>query len=403
MPQPSPRRVTFVLGVLTAFGAASIDMYLPSLPAIGASLHASPASVQLTLATFMVGMGVGQLVYGPVSDRWGRRAPLFFGITLYVIASLGCAWAPTIEVLIGARFLQALGGAAGPVLARAIVRDLYAGREIARVLSLMMLVMGAVPILAPLAGGGLLTLFGWRAIFGVLAAFGVLAFALALNTVPRTRALESTGTLRQNLGALVGDPIFVSALFAGTFGGAALFAYIGSASYVFMSVYHFSPQEFALVFGFNAAGFIGASQLNRYLLVRATPAALRHGAAITMAATSGLLVVQVCFGEPPVGVIAVNLFFSIGCIGMVLPNSTAAALTHHAARAGIASSILGAASFAMAAVVTALAGTLHDGTARPMAIVVAMCAAATLAASERLRRVTSHYSASSGTTTLSSD
>jgi MFS transporter, DHA1 family, multidrug resistance protein len=400
MSPPSPRWLTFVLGVLTAFGAASIDMYLPSLPSIGTSLHAPPGSVQLTLSTFMVGMGVGQLVYGPASDRWGRRTPLFFGISLYVLASVGCAWAPTIEVLIGARFLQALGAAAGPVLARAIVRDSFAGRDIARVLSLMMLVMGVVPILAPLAGGALLTAFSWRAVFGVLALFGVFAFTLAVFTVPRTHGTRSPDTLQKNAGALIADRIFVSATLAGTFGAATLFAYIGSASFVFMSVYHFSPQTFALVFGLNAAGFIGASQLNRFLLARASMATLRHGAAIAMSITAAALLVEVYVLDAHVTWIAATLFVALGSLGMVLPNATAAALMNHASRAGLASSAIGASHFALAAVVTSLPGAFADGTARPMALVIAICAFLTLAMSEWLRRVTRRHGTSSGATTL---
>ena len=403
MSSASPRWLTFVLGVLTAFGAASIDMYLPSLPSIAASLAASPGSVQLTLSTFMAGMGVGQLAYGPVSDRWGRRTPLFFGITLYVLASIGCAFAPTIEVLIAARFLQALGAAAGPVLARAIVRDLFDGTEIARVMSLMMLVMGAVPILAPLAGGALLTAFSWRMIFGVLAVFGIVAFALAYPSIPRSRTGPSPDTLQRNFGALTADPVFISAMLAGTFAGAALFAYIGSASFVFMTVYHFTPQTFALVFGLNAAGFIGASQLNRMLLARVPMASLRHVAAIALAIGSVLLLLEVYLWSAPVALLAPTLFAVLASIGMLLPNANAAALMNHASRAGLASSVMGASSFALAAVVTSLPGALHDGTARPMVLAIATCAFLTLAMSEWLRRAGQRYSPTDGATTLSPD
>jgi DHA1 family bicyclomycin/chloramphenicol resistance-like MFS transporter len=388
--EPQSRRyLILVLGVLTALGAASTDMYLPSLPAIGESLRASQASVQLTLATFMMGMGTGQLVYGPVSDRWGRRVPLVFGIALFVIASLACVYAPTIEALIATRFLQALGAAAGPVIARAIVRDLYSGQEIARVLSLMILVMGAVPILAPLAGGGLLVFFGWRAIFGALTLFGVLALTLAVFAVPRTRATEHSGTLSQNIAALIVDPMFVGGTAVGAFGAAALFAYIGSASYVFMTVYHFTPQEFGALFGINGAGFIAASQLNRILLARFSMSALRHFAAFVMCVTSSLLVVEVLWTHAAVWTVAFTLFGCIASVGMLLPNATATAIGNHAARAGVASSVIGATHFALAACIMVLLGALQDGSARWMALVLAACAFGACAASECLRRHTS--------------
>jgi MFS transporter, DHA1 family, multidrug resistance protein len=379
----SRKFLTLVLGVLTAFSAISTDMYLPSLPAIGVSLNASAATVQLTLATFMVGMGIGQLVYGPVSDRWGRRPPLLFGISLYILASVACVFAPNIEALIGARFLQALGGAAGPVLARAIVRDLYSGKDIARVLSLMMLVMGVAPILAPLAGGVLLGWYGWRAIFAV---FGLLALALAAIAIPRARAIAQSGTLPQNLVSLIADRGFVSSTLAGSFGAATLFAYIGGSSFVFIGVYHLTPQEFALLFGCNAAGFIAASQLNRVLLARFSSPAIAIGAALAMTSAALLLLLIVCFTRAPTLAVASALFICIACIGMLLPNTTAIALHNHAARAGVASSVLGATQFALAAIVLSLVGVLHDGTARPMACVIAGCACIAFGLSARLKR-----------------
>lgn len=373
------RFLTFVLGVLTAFGAASIDMYLPSLPAIGQALHTSAGFVQLTLATFMIGMGVGNLIYGPASDRFGRRRPLLFGICLYTCASIGCAFAPSIEALIAMRLLQALGAAAGPVIARAIVRDLYTGRDVARVLSLMMLVMGAVPILAPLAGGSLLTLFGWRSIFGVLALFGLVAGVLTAINIPDTRASEISGTLGGNVRILIADPTFVSGTLVGAFAAASLFTYLASVSFLFMTVYSFTPREFALVFGLNAAAFIAASQLNRWLLARYAMTTLRNVAVSGLCIASSALAVAVYVGDAPVGVIELCVLGVMPCIGMVLPNCTALALTHHASRAGVASSVIGATHFALSGPVMSLIAALEDGTARPMATVLPACAFASLA------------------------
>jgi DHA1 family bicyclomycin/chloramphenicol resistance-like MFS transporter len=379
-------RLTFVLGVLTAFGAASTDMYLPSLPAIGVSLKASPASVQLTLATFMGGMGIGQLVYGPLSDRLGRRNPLLFGIVLFVCASVGCAFAPTIEALIAMRLVQALGAAAGSVISRAVVRDLYEGKEVARVMSLMMLIMGAVPILAPLVGGTLVIWMGWRAIFGVLAGFGVFALVLAVPTIPRGRRNASPGAFVPNLKALFADPTFVRSTFVGGFAAAVLFAYIASVSFVFMSVYHFSPQAFALVFGLNAAGFIGASQLNRALLTRFTMEGLARVAALGLCGAVATLALVVYQSHASVLGVAASLFMCLACIGMLVPNCTALALTHHAARAGTASSVIGATHFALSALVVTSLGVIGDGSAKPMVWVLATCAGCAGLLSTRLRR-----------------
>jgi len=382
----SPRALTFVLGVLTAFGALSIDMYLPSLPAIAISLHASASLVQLTLATFMVGMGLGQLVYGPVSDRLGRRRPLLLGISLYVVASLGCALATTIEQLLAARFLQAVGAAAGPVIARAVVRDMFAGREIARVLSLMMLVVGVAPILAPLVGGELLTLFGWRAIFVALMLFGLVALVLAWVAVPASQVGEQSHTLRESFAAVLADRQFVIGALTGAFAGSALFAYISSSPFVFMRVHGFSPQQFALLFGVNAATFIGASQLNRALLARHSMQALARSASIGLCVAATAMTAVAYLSSASTGALILALLASLAAIGMVLPNATALALVEHAPRAGVASSLLGATHFAVAALTVSLVGSLHDGSALPMAGAMLSCACLVLALSLRLRR-----------------
>jgi MFS transporter, DHA1 family, multidrug resistance protein len=373
--------LTFVLGALTAFGPLSIDMYLPSLPSIQRALSTSPAAVQLTLASFMVGMGCGQLVYGPLSDRLGRRRPLLWGVTLYALSSLACAFAPNVQVLIGCRFVQAAGGAAGPVIARAVVRDRYAGREIARVLSLIMLVMGAAPILAPLAGGAILELSGWRSIFLVLAAIGVVAFLLVLAAIPSAGPSAASAPLGQSVAALFADRRFVAGALAGGFAQATLFTYISSAPFVFMTVQHVSPRLFAGLFGLNAAGFILASQLNRLLLNRVEMQRLEFRAALALCAAAAALLFVVWPGSRGVPPLAASLLACTASLGFILPNSTALALERHAQRAGVASSLLGAFQFGAGALGAALAGALSDGTALPMAAVMAGCACLTLAAS----------------------
>jgi DHA1 family bicyclomycin/chloramphenicol resistance-like MFS transporter len=377
---PRPRTLlTLVLGALTAFGSLSIDMYLPSLPTLQGELGTTATAVQLTLAAFMAGLGVGQLIYGPLSDRFGRRRPLFAGIVLYVVASAACAFAPSIEWLIALRFLQALGGACGSVIARAVVRDLYQGREVARVLSLLMLIMGAAPILAPLLGGWVMALAGWRAIFGVLALIGVAALVPAVVAIPRTapRAGPAGSTFGTNLRALVTDGRFITATLAGGFSQSGMFAYISGAPFVFMELHHVSPERFAWLFGLNAMGLIAASQVNRRLLTRYSPGRIASTAALFSSAMGAVLVVLALTGTGSVLTLAPTLFLFISSLGFVGPNMAALALEEHGARAGVASAVLGSAQFATSAVASSLVGLLNDGSMFSMAVVMGACAATT--------------------------
>jgi DHA1 family bicyclomycin/chloramphenicol resistance-like MFS transporter len=367
-----------VLGALTAFGPLSIDMYLPSLPTIQGELATSASAVQLTLAAFIAGLAIGQLIYGPLSDRFGRRGPLLVGIVLYIFASAACAFAPSIRWLIALRFLQAVGGACGPVIARAIVRDRYSGRDVARVLSLLILVMGVAPILAPLLGGWILKLAGWRAIFGVLAVLGVLALAMALAAIepaaPRSEGMAAPATLKTNVRALVVDRQFIFATLAGGFAQASMFAYISGSPFVFMELHHVAPERFAWLFGMNAFGFIGASQLNRRLLSYFPPGRIALTAALFPMLATGVLVALGVAHTGAVPVVAGCLFISIGSLGFVMPNATALALEAHGTRAGVASAVLGAAQYAISAGMSSLVGLLNDGSLLPMAGVMALCA-----------------------------
>ncbi|MFE8603659.1 Bcr/CflA family multidrug efflux MFS transporter [Archangium violaceum] len=379
----APRRralLLFVLGTLTAFAPLSIDMYLPSLPTIQAELGTSASQVQLTLAAFMAGLGLGQFMYGPLSDRFGRRKPLLAGIVLYILASAACAFAPSVEWLIALRFLQAVGGAAGAVIARAIVRDLYSGREIARVLSLLMLIMGAAPILAPLLGGQVLSIAGWRAIFGVLTVLGTVALVLALVAIPGTsshsRQPGASSSLAANLRVLFTDRRFLTATFAGGFAQSGMFAYISGAPFVFMEVLHVSPERFAWLFAANALGYICVGQLNRRLLVRRSPERIAVSATLFMVLMGIVLLVLAVSGLGRVYTLAPALFLFIGSLGFVMPNAAALAMEEHGARAGVASAVLGSLQFSVSAVASASVGFLNDGSLLPMAAVMAVCASA---------------------------
>ncbi len=372
-----PRLLMLALGSLTAFGPLSIDMYLPSLPTLQRELATSASAVQLTLAAFMAGLCLGQLAYGPLSDRFGRRLPLAVGIVLYILASAACAFAPSVQWLIALRFLQALGGAAGPVIARAVVRDLYSGREVARVLSLLMLVMGAAPILAPMLGGWVLELAGWRAIFGVLALLGVACLVFATRALPRTEGLGQPpppGMLGMNVRALLGDRRFLAYTLVGGFAQAAMFAYISGSPFVLMGLHHVSPGAFAWIFGLNAAGLIAASQVNRRLLARYTPARIALAATLFCTGVGAVLVALALTGAGRVATVVPALFLFLTGTGFVSPNVAALAMEEHGKRAGIASALLGSAQFAVAAGASSLVGLLNDGSMLPMAALMAACA-----------------------------
>ncbi|WNG37083.1 multidrug effflux MFS transporter [Archangium violaceum] len=389
---PSPRRRTlllFVLGMLTAFGALSIDMYLPSLPTIQGDLKTTASSVQLTLAAFMAGLGIGQFAYGPLSDRFGRRRPLIAGIIIYILASAACAFAPSIHWLIALRFFQAVGGAAGAVIARAIVRDHYSGREIARVLSLLMLIMGAAPILAPLFGGWVLGFAGWRAIFGVLAVLGSIALVLSLVAIPGTTSTSShprsPGMLGTNLRVLFTDRRFLAATFAGGFAQSSMFAYISGSPFVFMELHHVAPDRFAWLFAMNAAGLITASQINRRLLARFAPERIAITATLASVLVGAGLMVLAVTGLGSVLTIAPMLLLFITSIGFITPNAAALALEEHGARAGVASAVLGSLQFAVSALASASVGLFNDGSMLPMAAVMATCAVASWVAALKVK------------------
>ncbi len=368
----------FVLGSLTAFAPLSIDMYLPSLPSIQGTLETSASLVQLTLAAFMAGLGLGQFVYGPLSDRFGRRTPLIAGIALYILASAACAFAPSIHWLIALRFLQAVGGAAGAVIARAIVRDLYSGREIARVLSLLMLIMGAAPILAPLLGGQVLAFAGWRAIFGVLAVLGTIALVLSLVAIPRvtSRSGQPGGapSLVASLRVLFTDRRFLAATLAGGFAQASMFAYISGSPFVYMELLHVSPERFSWLFAMNSVGIIGASQINRRLLARYAPERIAVSATCCMVLVGATLLVLAVSGLGSVFTLVPVLFLFLSSMGFVNPNAAALALEEHGNRAGVASAVLGSLQFAVSATASACVGLFNDGSLLPMAAVMATCA-----------------------------
>jgi MFS transporter, DHA1 family, multidrug resistance protein len=384
-PNRSYAKLAIVLGTLTAFGPLTIDMYLPGLPAIAQEYRVDASVVQQTLAVFFIGLAFGQAIYGPISDRVGRRAPLIFGCTLYALASIGCAFAFSIESLIVLRFIQALGACAGMVISRSVVRDLFDHQESARMYSFLMLVMGLAPITAPLIGGQLLRYFGWRSIFVTLAVFGLACIVLVITSLQESHPVErrtraGLGAVLLGYGQILRERTFVGFALAGGLASASMFAYISGSPFVFIELNGVAPEQYGFLFGLNAFGLIGAAQLNRWLLTR------YHGnriltVALSGTALAGLLLVAVTasgFGGFPA--MLVVLFFCIAGTGFVGPNATAAAMAPFGKAAGSASALLGAIQFSLGASAGALLGLLHNGTALPMAITVALASGGALIA-----------------------
>ncbi|MER6381014.1 multidrug effflux MFS transporter [Streptomyces sp. NPDC001250] len=369
--------VTLVLGGLTATPPLAMDMYLPSLPEVTRSLHAPAATVQLTLTACLLGMALGQLVVGPMSDRWGRRRPLLAGLAVYLVATALCALAPNVETLVALRLAQGLAGAAGIVIARAVVRDLYDGVAMARFFSTLMLISGAAPIVAPLIGGQILRVTDWRGVFVVLTVVGTLLAALVWLRLPETlppaeRHAGGAGTALRTMRGLLADLPFTGYMLAGGFAFAALFAYISASPFVIQEIYGASPQTFSLLFGLNSVGLVIAGQVNGKLLVGrvALEKVLACGLAVIVLAASALLLMSAgALGGTGLAPVAAALFVLMSAMGITLPNAQSLALMRTRHAAGSASALLGTTSFLVGAVASPLVGVAGEHTAVPMAVV----------------------------------
>ncbi len=367
-------RLFVLLGSLTAFGPLSIDMYLPALPAIARDLAASESVVQLTAC--LIGLALGQLVAGPLSDNLGRRRPLLIGVAGYVVVSLLCAIAPSAWLLVVLRLIQGLTGAAGIVIARAIVRDLYSGSAAARYFSRLILVMGLAPILAPVLGAQVLRFGTWRGIFLVLTFVTALLWLGAALGLPETlpAARRNGGSLAGTLnvfGQLIRDTPFVGYALAAGFAFGAMFAYIAGSPFVLQGIFHVSPQTFSLIFGMNALGFVVASQINGSLVSRMRPARLLTGGLIANA-TAGLALLFVVVSGFGLLAVLLPLFLLASSVGFIIPNAIALALSRRPDAAGTGSALLGVIQSGVAAFGAPIVGIAGTGTALPMAGVIAI-------------------------------
>lgn len=384
MPEKFSPSLPVVLGLLTAIGLFAIDMYLPSLPDIGTSLHADDGAVQASLISFFVAMGLSQLVYGPVSDMIGRKKPLYFGLCLFALGGVGCALAPSIEPLIAFRALQGVGACAGAVLCRAIVRDLLTGVAAAHLMSRLMLVFSVSPILAPLAGSLVTVIGSWRVIFWVMVAAAAVGLALVATLLPETRGPEarSQSSLKgalQSYGQLLRDPHYLGLVLIASFGMSSYMIYVANSSFVLIDHYGLSPETYAVVFSMNAVSFISASQMNGRLSRRFGLQRLIRMAVVGFASASVLLFLLFELGLGSLPLMSALLFVAYGFLGMVIPTSAVLALDRHGKIAGTASALMGTIQFVTASSVIGVASLFSDGTALPMVGVIAACSVAVLA------------------------
>ncbi|CAM4026772.1 multidrug effflux MFS transporter [Kibdelosporangium persicum] len=360
MSVPGRLRFTLILGALSAFAPLSIDMYLPGFPAMTDQLHASASEIQLTLTAFVISLALGQAVAGPLSDAYGRRRPLVFGLVLYAIASVACAFAPSAYALVAFRFVQGLGAATGIVIARAAVRDLFSGVALARFFSTMMLVTGLAPILAPVIGGQLLQVTSWRGVFVVLAAFGVVLLLSTVFALPETlpssrRRPARVGAVLRSYGGLLRDRVFLGYALTSALLFAAIFAYISGSPFVLQDVYGLSPQQYSWVFGVNSVGIVLAGQIGGWLVGRVPPRRLVvAGLGAGLAGGAGLIV-AVAAGAGLFVVLA-PMFLIVSSVGIVMPNASALALADQADNAGAASALIGISQFIIGGGLAPLAG-----------------------------------------------
>ncbi len=367
--------------MLAAVGPFATDMYLPALPVIARDFSTSTAAAQTSVAAFFLAVAVGQIFYGPISDGFGRKPPLYFGMALYAVGAIGCSLAPTIEWLILLRFVQGIGACAGMTIPRAVVRDLYTGPDAARLMSLIMLVFSVSPILAPLFGSIVTEFASWRLIFLTMALIGFLGLLLAVLVLKETRlpqdrlAIDFSSVVRGYL-TLLQDRYFLGVSFIGGFGMASFFAFLAGSSFVYIDYFGLTPTQYSLAFAFNAVSFIGSAQLTGWIgrrlgLKTMVSAAITYYLIVTLA-----LLVLALAGANNVIVMMALLFCAFGGLGLVIPSVVVLALENYGARAGAASALLGTLQLVTGAIIVSVVGAVSNQTPLPMLAAIALCAIA---------------------------
>jgi DHA1 family bicyclomycin/chloramphenicol resistance-like MFS transporter len=382
MSQPRTRfryfELIVLMGVLQAFAPLSIDMYLPSMPLLEKVFSATTAQIQVTLVTFLLGFALGQALYGPITDRFGRKPPLYVSLTLFVVSSVACALSRSVNALSFFRLLQAIGACGGAVVSRAMVRDLFPPVELRKIFSMLVLVLGVSPLISPFIGGYLLVWFGWKSIFFTQASLGALMLIAMHFRLSESLAPENVRPLHMDhviatYTHLLRDRTFLGASLVCGFSSAGMFAYIASAPFVFINIYKLPPQQFGWLFGFIAAGLIGASQVNGRMSHNiALWKVLRVANWVQLVAGVGVLATAKTGFGGMIGIFA-PVFVYMCATGFVFPNGSAIAMMRHGNMAGTASALLGTNQFVIAAATTIVLGVIDNSSAMPMAIVIAGC------------------------------
>lgn len=376
--------VMLILGGLAAVGPLTTDMYLPGFPSIARSLHTDIAHVGFTLTSYFFGFAIGQLCVGPILDRYGRKKPMKLSMILYIVAALGCALAASIEQLVTLRLLLAIGGCGGIVGSRAVVRDLFSGNEMARALSLLMMIFGVAPIVGPTIGGIVVTLFGWRFIFVALAIFAVVVLAAAQYLLRETKeedlsiSLRPASVVREYISVLKNREF---AIHAGAAAGVTgcLFAYIAGSPFVLIDLFGFSATQFGWIYGVNACSLVAANQVNRMLLRRYDSRSVLLACAVFQSSTALALTAGTCMKVLPIIASLILILCVLFCFGLALPNATALALSPFSRNAGSASALLGSAQMIAGVICTAMVSFLFDGTPFPMSLMISISAVYALA------------------------
>lgn len=369
----------FILGLLSAIGPFSIDMYLPGFPSIAQELHTDVSKISLTLSSFFIGISVGQLIYGPLLDKYGRKKPLYFGLSLYIVASLGCALSTSVNMLIAFRFLQAIGGCAGMVASRAMVRDMFDVEENAKIFSLLMLVIGVSPIIAPTLGGYVTAVWGWRYVFGILLAIGAIILFLCITILPESKRPDPHYSLApkfilKKFSEVFREPQFVIYSITGSFTAAGLYAYIAGSPHVFMEIFKATEEQYGWIFSIIAGGLVLATQINAQILKLTTSQKIVPRAIIFQCFAGTVLLAGFIWHWWGLNSSVVICCIFLACQGFTFPNASALAIAPFEQNAGSASALMGCIQMATGTLSSVLVSIFHNDTAVPMAFVMALCA-----------------------------
>jgi MFS transporter, DHA1 family, multidrug resistance protein len=367
-----------ILGLLSAIGPFSIDMYLPGFPAIAADLHTTVDKVSYSLASFFIGICVGQLLCGPLLDRFGRKRPLIGGLIIYILASIGCAFSQTVEVLVIFRFFQALGGCVGIVAPRAIVRDLFPVNENARIFSLLILILGVSPIIAPTAGSYIVSTLGWHYVFIALTIISFLILLAVIFFLEESKEPDPSFSLRpkpiiSGFTYVMKQPQFYTYALTGAVASAGLYAYLSGSPFVFMELYKVTEQQYGLIFALIASGLITGSQVNNLLLRKHSSQRIVPISLMVQSTAGIVLFALTALGFINLQITIFLIFIYLSCQGFTFPNSSALAMAPFSREAGSASALLGAIQMGLGAVISALVGYINNHTALPMTGVMAAC------------------------------